>query len=308
MGEPDRYSFQRYLEAKKSVDDRALNRLIWEHLREILMAKSTTSPPKIVDVGAGVGSMLERMLDWGLVRNGKYLGLDIDAQNITRARQRFLQADQSQVLPGDEVLEPVRKRKPSQRMGIEFIVADMLEFAADCANHNRYDLVMAHAVLDLLDLEHALAGLIRLLKPGSYFYATINFDGLSIFEPVVDDELDEKVIALYQKSMDDRLAGGTLSAGSRTGRQLFLALPSAGAEILAAGGSDWVVHPKNGIYPDDEAYFLYHILHFIEVTLSGQAEMDSEQLLRWLTVRRAQIEKGVLVYIAHQMDFLAVRK
>jgi hypothetical protein len=71
------------------------------------------------------------------------------------------------------------------------------------------------------------------------------------------------------------------------------------------GASDWVVHALNGKYPDEEAYFLNFILHFFEESLTGHAELDAGAFANWLKERRAQIERGELVYIAHQMDFLA---
>ena len=73
---------------------------------------------------------------------------------------------------------------------------------------------------------------------------------------------------------------------------------------MASGASDWVVHPVNGQYPADEAYFLNFILHFFEQSLTDNPELDPTALKHWLAVRRAQVESGELVYIAHQIDFL----
>jgi hypothetical protein len=82
-------------------------------------------------------------------------------------------------------------------------------------------------------------------------------------------------------------------------------LRSTGAEILAAGASDWVVHAIDGKYPADGAYFLHFILHFFEESLGRHPELDETIFQAWLTERRRQIDCGELVYIAHQMDFLA---
>jgi hypothetical protein len=94
------------------------------------------------------------------------------------------------------------------------------------------------------------------------------------------------------------------SGDCRAGRHLFNHLPAAGAEILAAGSSDWVVFPVENGYESDEAYFLQHILHFFESTLTDHADLDQEEFEKWLSVRRKQIERGQLTYIAHQIDFL----
>ena len=100
--------------------------------------------------------------------------------------------------------------------------------------------------------------------------------------------------------MDTRPTGGD----SRAGRHLFGHLRGAGAEALAAGASDWVAHAIEGAYPADEKYFLHFILHFFEQSLMGHPALDAAAFANWLSVRRAQIERGELVYIAHQMDFL----
>ena len=103
--------------------------------------------------------------------------------------------------------------------------------------------------------------------------------------------------------MDARPTGGD----SRAGRHLFGHLRQAGADILAAGASDWVVHGANGAYPADEKYFLHFILHFFEESLTGRPALDAGAFANWLAARHAQIERGELVYIAHQMDFLVKR-
>jgi hypothetical protein len=134
-------------------------------------------------------------------------------------------------------------------------------------------------------------------------WLTVNFDGVTTFEPVIDPVLDAKIERLYHETMDTRPSGGD----SQSGRHLFGHLKQAGVKIEAAGASDWVVYPVDGQYPADEAYFLQFILHFFEGSLGNHPELDADMFADWLARRREQIEKGELIYIAHQMDFL-VRK
>src|SRR5262245_59912277 len=54
---PITYSLLRYLAAKKSVDDRALNWRVWQRLVEALPRVTTEQPLHILEVGAGIGSM-----------------------------------------------------------------------------------------------------------------------------------------------------------------------------------------------------------------------------------------------------------
>ena len=61
MSIPITYSLLRYLAAKKSVDDRALNWQVWQHLVAALPRATPQQPLRILEVGAGIGSMVERL-------------------------------------------------------------------------------------------------------------------------------------------------------------------------------------------------------------------------------------------------------
>ena len=134
-------------------------------------------------------------------------------------------------------------------------------------------------------------------------WLTINFDGISALYPVIDCELDEKIEQLYHLTMDKRPGGGD----SRMGRHLFGHLRAMDAAVLAAGASDWVVYGNGGKYPADEKYFLQFILQFFEDALRDCRDLEPAILDPWLAKRHEQIERGELVYIAHQMDFLVRR-
>jgi hypothetical protein len=62
------------------------------------------------------------------------------------------------------------------------------------------------------------------------------------------------------------------------------------------------VIPQSGGYANDEAYFLHHILHFLESSVSGRSEIDPGVLSNWVAERRRQIDAGELIFIAHQID------
>ncbi len=281
------FSFPHYLASKKSVDDRALNRLVWERLDKELSSRDGTQPLEVLEIGAGIGAMCERVMEWGLLAHGNYTALDSEAENVAAARSR---------LAG----------WLGNNTGLSLVIeqADVFDFAARPREQARYDLLVAHAVLDLFDIPRALPRLLSVLKPGGLCYFTINFDGATIFEPTIDPALDAQIETLYHRSMDERITDGRSSGDSRSGRHLFHLLPAAGVEILAAGSSDWVVYGVDGRYPQGEAYFLQCILHFFESTLTGHPELDGPAFVAWLAARRRQITAGTLVYIAHQMDFV----
>jgi len=166
------------------------------------------------------------------------------------------------------------------------------------------DVLIASAVLDLVDVPAVLPGLLRLLVPGGVYWFTINFDGESIFMP--GHPLDDQVMRAYHRDMDERSRHGRPAGDSRTGRRLFHYLRAAGAPALAAGASDWVVWAgQDGTYPGDEAYFLRSILSTIQDALrSRQDQVEPANLADWLAVRGRQLAAGDLVYIAHQLDFV----
>ncbi len=288
------YSFPHYLLSKQSVDDRALNR----HVLDALKANLPGQPLRIIEVGAGIGTMLARLVRWGVVTKAEYTLVDEMAENIQTAWDWLpLWAGESGLSVERSAENQLRVFDQTREVRIRLERADVFDFIQ--RNKEPADLLIAHAFLDLLPMPESMPKLLTLTK--SLAWLTVNFDGVTSLEPTIDPALDERIERLYHATMDSRATGGD----SRAGRHLFGHLRAAGAETLAAGASDWVVHSVNGKYVDDEAYFLHFILHFFEESLTGRAELDADEFTDWLQKRRAQIERGELVYIAHQMDFLA---
>ena len=125
-----------------------------------------------------------------------------------------------------------------------------------------------------------------------------------VFQPESDTEFDRAIEACYHRAIDERVLDGKPSGDSRAGRRLLAYLRTAAVDVLAAGGSDWVVFAGANGYPADEAYFLHDIIHTIDLVLTGHPHLDAERLGAWVAQRHAQIEQGALVYIAHQLDVL----
>jgi hypothetical protein len=186
-----------------------------------------------------------------------------------------------------------------------FVQADLHEYLRSTAARGAHDVCFANAVLDLLDLPVFLSDLWRALPGDGLFWSSINFDGETIFLPELP--LDAQVAALYHASMDQRRTEGRPNGDSRCGRHLLEQLRLGGARVLAAGSSDWVVWPRAGGYPHDEAYFLHHIVHTIDRELGATATWGGEvaEFRAWVATRHRQIDAGELTYIAHQLDVLA---
>jgi SAM-dependent methyltransferase len=293
------YSFPHYLLAKQSVDDRAINPYVYK----ALLASMPEGHLRIIEVGAGIGSMLIRLLRWGAFSACDYVVVDELAENIEYAREWLPRwAAENGMKVKNLGSQALRLSDVSRDVQVSFQQEDVFEFIN--SKPAPADVLIASAFLDLLPMPGSLEKLFTLLKPAGLGWLTINFDGLTSLEPVIDNQLDQLIEHLYHESMDTRPTGGD----SRAGRHLFSHIHQAGADILAAGASDWVVHPVHGRYPVDEAYFLHFILHFFEASLGGHTALDARQFQNWLAQRRAQIEHGELVYIAHQTDFLVKLK
>src|SRR2546429_343186 len=139
----------------------------------------------------------------------------------------------------------------------------MLGRSLEAAQRAPADVLIANAVLDLVDVPAILPGLLRLLVPGGVYWFTINYDGESIFEP--GHPHDDQVMQAYHRDMDERVRYGRPAGESRTGRRLFHHLRAAGAPALAAGASDWVGSAgPDGEYPGGEGLVLRQILSTIQ--------------------------------------------
>ena len=270
----------RYLAAKKTVDDRALNGQVWQAFAE---AMNRIKSPRILEIGAGIGTMIARLVERGVVREGRVTAVDKIPEYIAIAQTQL------QHLP------------PTIQLELEAI--DLFDFITREQGQRQWDALIAHAFLDLMDIPATLPLLFSLLRPGGLFYFTINFDGVTILQPTIDAAFDEQIMQLYHRTMDERVTDGKLSGDSQSGRHLFHYLPQAGAQILAAGSSDWVVFAGDNGYVADEAYFLHTIVEMIHGALQGRPELDNGRFKNWIAQRHTQIEAGELVYIAHQLDF-----
>jgi SAM-dependent methyltransferase len=290
--------YARYLAAKTSVDDRALNRHVLAELRRLMPAGA----PRVLEVGAGLGTMVARLMDWGMVGTGEYILLDADRPLLDDSRRWLRDWAAARGLRSD--LLPDGLQVGDLQVHLEHAELGRYLEAAHQAQRAPADVLIANAVLDLVDVPAILPGLLRLLVPGGVYWFTINYDGESIFAP--SHPHDDQVLQAYHRDMDERVRYGRPAGDSRTGRRLFHNLRAAGAPALAAGSSDWVVSAgPDGNYPDDEAYFLRSILSTIQDALRSRPDrVEPADLADWLAMRGRQLAAGELVYIAHQLDFV----
>lgn len=287
----------RYLEAKRTVDDRALNPRVWATVwREL-----RTTAPRVLELGCGIGTMIERVLEAQVLRSGQYSAVDLNPSFLDEARRRLHSWSQRQGLLAREGDQELILEGAGRKIRVGFRQGDITQDLSEVVGGD-WDLLMANALLDLVDLHSTLPGLLDLLAPGGLAYFTINFDGVTSFLPAFEPDLDRRLMDLYHRTMDERGRQADTAPHSRTGRALLSLLPELGVEILAAGGSDWTVHPQGDSYPAREGEFLASLLDTVEHALRDRPELTADELDRWLETRRQQLDGAKLTLLTHQLD------
>jgi SAM-dependent methyltransferase len=273
----------RYLEAKRTVDDRALAPRVRDRLLDALPAA-----PRILEAGAGTGATVPRLHDWGVV-SGAYRGVDRDGGVVSFARE----------------VRPVELRRAGHdvaatddgfsvgELSVAFETGDALVAFDD---ERDVDLFVACGFADLVPLDALLETIESALGPGGLAYLPITFDGGTVFQP--DHPADDAVERAYHRAID-----GVPGRDVRAGRHLADLFRRRDGDLLSMAASDWVVRPRGGTYPADEAYFLSRILGFVESALADGDETVTG-LDDWLCARRDQLADGALTYVAHQYDLL----
>jgi SAM-dependent methyltransferase len=302
---PDHVSFIRYLEAKKTIDDRSLNAHVAHRLRQTIKDLFCEMEINVFEAGCGIGTMIERMLSWGVFSKATYTAIDIEPEYVEEAmgRLRDYGLTEEEQAPKDSH-GALRLKNYAEEIRVILKIGDASAYALHHDTAHRYHLILAHAFLDLVDIYSFLPSILSLGIPGGLAYFTLNFDGVTSIEPIVEADLDRHIIALYHETMDRRIIQGRPSGDSQTGRHLLPYLQRIGLNILDAGSSDWVVFPDNGSYPNNDAYFLHFIIDTVYRALQFSPEINPGQLHSWIDTRHQQIDRGELFFAAHQIDVL----
>ncbi|GAB3038013.1 class I SAM-dependent methyltransferase [Natronobiforma cellulositropha] len=298
-----------YLLAKRTVDDRALDRRVLERFASALADRPDGAPVSILEVGAGPGTMVARLAARRcLPPSVSYRAIDRDPDCIALARERLPRwlstAGYRVEWRGDDLLVA---RDGERTLAVTLEVGDAF------AVTDEVDAVVSGAFLDIVDLASTVDHFRDVLADGGLVYAPITFDGETGFAP--RDPRDERVLTAYHRHMD---AVRDEPGSSRRGREFLFEWPAAGGSVLAAGGGDWIVRPLETYppdatpdgargYPADEARVLEYLLETVEGALADYppSVVDPTVYERWLGRRRAELERAELVFVAHNLDVLA---
>lgn len=257
----------RYLEAKRGVDDRAID-------RDVLSAFSDALPaePTILEVGSGTATMPERLFEWGILDAGTWIAVDSHADALDAGRNR-LDAREGSVSKNDSLY--------LGDLTVEFVQADAFEYVSGF--ESRVDAVVGSAFFDIVDAERAIAAFDTVTD---LIYAPITYDGTTAFEP--NDPEDEAVLGQYERHMRDYRDGGP--DGARR-------LTSAFSNVIADAPSSWLIEPP---YEICERTVTTHVIDTIEEAVAETGYHASE----WAKRRRAQLSEGRLSYTATNRDVL----
>ena len=298
--------FIRYLTSKKEIDDLSLNRTVRDELLARLICKNRQSPLRVLELGAGIGTMLERLSEWGLLISADYTAVDVDADCILEFRKRLDHwARRNSFGIAWRTPEMAAIQFPTGELTVTTVKADIDFFFEHVSDDAQWDLGLAHAFMDLVNLSEVVPRFCRLIRPGGLLYLTLNYDGETIFLPALDSEFEKRMMTMYNLSMDHRTTNGKRTGDSKTGRQLLTHLLKAKAVLLAAGSSDWIVFAGSQGYTRDQVHFLHFVLHTVYSELQNHPAIGRRRLDSWLQRRLDQIDSKELIFIARQLDVLA---
>jgi hypothetical protein len=319
----DTAAFRRYLRAKRTVDDRALDRRLLRIFRERLADRAAASegPLRVLEAGAGIGTMVARLIDREVLPPGetRYVAVDVDGGALAGIESFLREWAADREGPagveeaGDGETDALVVETEARMIRVEPVADDAVAVAGE--RPGAFDALIGMALLDVFDLAE-LEALLGALAPGGTYYFPITFDGGTRFRPT--HPADRAIERRYHAHMNAKPGGSSRAGGDALARLREI----DGASLLGVAGSDWVVRPVEGEeypgdaggYPGDEAFFLRHILDTVEEavgevigadgTATEPSPLSPADLDAWLETRREQVDSGTLVYLTHQLDLL----
>ena len=313
--------FPAYLEAKFAIDSASLNRELYTMFCDHLKNKVD---PRVLDLGTGTGAMLRRILSLNLQGRVHLVGIDQDQENLIAASDRTEKTLRGsgfriQGKKSDGRMTRIKAGKRNVELRIDLLRGDLLERRKiEQIEEHTFDCITAHAFMDLMPLKSALAGIRNLLKNDGLFYSTLNYDGQTVLLPqYVEPGFEQRLLHVYNRSMEGRRARGKKTGGCLSGRRLYQALFEEGWAILGMGSSDWNLFPSGGPYSAEEKLFLASILNMIArealamrspraaAGVVPSAIGDEKALFDWYSSRIEDVQSSRLALVVHQLDLLA---
>lgn len=288
------FDYPEYLAIKQAIDDRSLNQSVWQTMAAWLKPQAVSPTFRILEIGAGTGAMLLRLLDAGLIGHCNYYAVELEP-GFARVAENELSVWAGAHGFKMEVIDSLRwtLKKAEKVIEVQWLNADILELAS-VFDYGYFDLLIGHAVIDLLPVPVCMPGLLKLVKPGGGYYFSLNFAGVTTFSPSHPRDLE--ITAAYHRDMDTRFTGLEWRA-SQTGQVLGRWLKGQEHLVLDEGASDWQISAE----PTPSAAanrFIGNILDTMAKALAGREGLED-----WLKQRRQQADSGNLLFFAANRDY-----
>jgi phospholipid N-methyltransferase len=85
----DSQRYIRYLAAKRKIDDRSLSQSVWRKLRRRLRQADRRGPLAVIEMGGGIGTMFDRVLDWALAPHLQYTLIEANRAYLAEFESRL---------------------------------------------------------------------------------------------------------------------------------------------------------------------------------------------------------------------------
>jgi len=290
------FDYVDYLDLKRAIDDRSLNPQVWQRLADWVTTRQKDGKVlRILEIGAGIGTMIERLLDNKLLSRCEYTAVEMESGFRDAAMQRLqFWADSHGHQFAEEKTAVWSLRGVDSTTVIHWVHGDALQIGQQFGP-GAFDLIIAHAVVDLLPVPTLMPDLLTRLSANGAYYFSLNYAGETLFLPPLTT--DQKIFQAYNNDMDKRFPGLDWQP-SHTGQLLGPWLTAHGHPVIAEGASDWELQSD----PDQPAnLFIANILDTIETALAGMPG-----LTEWLTTRRQQLRAGMLKFRASNRDYFGL--
>jgi SAM-dependent methyltransferase len=266
-----------WLAARAPYDEAALDPVAIRAIRAWGARLDRCCSPVVVDLGSGTGAALSRVRRWLAPHQIVAFAVDHDPLMLLAGASH---PDSSAILAS--ALEPLDLRGGPPDGSV--------------------DLVVAHALADLVPLDRLAARAAALVRPGGLVHLALVYDGLTAFSPVLDADLDAEIIGAFHQHMNRPALDVATYGGSTAGRRLGPALRAAGLEIVSDGASTWQVQASDGVVGRS---VLDQLIRFVVEAVREIGSVSAPRLAWWEAERRRTIEGGTLSVRVGHRDVLA---
>lgn len=279
------FDYVQYLDVKKNIDDRSLNKAVWNDFANWLRARNELGAElRCLEIGAGIGTMIERLLEACLLRQCHYIALEPESLFKKAAQVRLRSWANAHGVVFEINAEGIWSLSGKDLgLTIEWLEADADQIN-QLFNKESFDLLLSHAVIDLLPVPTVMPVILSKLKQAGGFYFSLNFSGETSFLP--SDHSDAGIAKNYHKDMDTRFPELDWQP-SLTGDALPKWLENYGCQKVINGESDWYLSDKN--HTSGDGLFIKNILDTIKKALAGMSGLED-----WLNKRYKQLQQKQL--------------